>query len=231
MAIFKPSSLVEGISGTLGGANFVTGKNGNVIRKRRLKKPALSEKQIKRQSLFAEAIRRWTHILNDQQRTEWSVIAKDLSTTNRLGETRQLTGRGLFIRQVSSGGFVSTSLDTPGEFAAANQFVGIDLVAEVGGPFTWTAEETTSNFEFNFKLDFARPFTDSHVNQAHRWRRSNTELLRLPAPGFPQDIFDLFVTEWGAPSLGERIAIRWKTGGSFTTLPGASGQLFRTVIA
>jgi len=231
MAIFKPSSLVEGISGNVGGINFSAGKNGNIIRKHRRITPALGERQLIRQALFNEAARRWTFILTDTQRREWAAIAKDVFIRNRLGERRQMSGRTLYIRQVASGRDLITSLDSPGTLFNPNNFSGIGLTANVGGPFTWTCKKSPSNFVLNYKLDFARPFTDSHVNTAHRWRRQSFTLNRLPAPGFDVDIFSQFEEQWGSPNVGERIAIRWVAGGTGEQFPGSSGQIFRTVIA
>lgn len=97
MALIKPSAIVQGISGSIGGQTFVNAKTGLVARPRPYRRAASSEKALIQQSYFSNVSRRWRQI-TEQQRDSWRSLATDFPQTNRIGQTSPWTGYTLYVK-------------------------------------------------------------------------------------------------------------------------------------
>lgn len=95
MAIIRPSAIVAGISGSIGGVTFANSKTGIVARHRPYRKPNHAPKLLQQQGYFARVTRHWREI-SDLDRRAWRSLAVDYPITNRLGQASARTGYGLF---------------------------------------------------------------------------------------------------------------------------------------
>lgn len=99
MAIMKNSPLVGGISGNVGGVNFVNAQGGQVIRPAKLARHSLSEAQQRQQSRLSQAVSAW-HRLQPEVRRMWRQFAEQWKRRNRLGIGAPITGYNLYLKHV-----------------------------------------------------------------------------------------------------------------------------------
>ena len=92
MAIFRPGPLVGNISGNLGAVNFRATRGTPVVAMRSSKPRPRTAATDRVRAAIARAAAQWA-ALTDAQRLAWTVYAKAINRTNRLGISRTFTGR------------------------------------------------------------------------------------------------------------------------------------------
>lgn len=94
MALIKLTAIVDNISGKLNGTVFANNKGGHYMRsKSKPTNPQTAEQSLRR-SVFASIASSWRE-LNQGQRNAWDQAAQDFPYTNRLGDTKILSGFSL----------------------------------------------------------------------------------------------------------------------------------------
>lgn len=141
MAIYRPGPLVGAISGAVGGAVFVNAKGSKVVRHRPRARPPRTPTRTQTlgdgnaQSYQASIAQLW-QTLTDKQRQTWGVTALQFPETNRLGQTRPLSGFQFFVREnvLRSWAGMGT-IDEPPVPAIISTIDGVTLTFENGGPY------------------------------------------------------------------------------------------------
>ena len=217
MAIIRPSSIVGAISGSIGGTNFATGKNGPYVRSRVSRTKSLTPKQSFVRVRFQFLRHEWQG-LTDAQRTAWRMAAANRPHINRLGLTSHLSGHALFIQHNQHGwpdtGTEAIDFDeTPPTLAAAAPMTLQPFSVTGGG---------TKEMDFILPPLFAtdrQSFYGARTSSSNP-RRSWTEFKFLTRqdtfPKPPLVTID-FTTEWderiGDPKSGEVCFAAWFTSG------------------
>lgn len=99
MAIFTPGSIVGGISGSIGGVTFKSGRGGRVLQGRphKVNQDTQSQSQARRMTEYAAKL--WSY-QTQTVRDAWDTVAAQLYRSDRLGQRRNWRGRNLFMAQV-----------------------------------------------------------------------------------------------------------------------------------
>lgn len=98
MAIFKPGSITQAVSGNVGGVNFAYSSRNIYVRTKRQPTSAGRIKQITNQAYFVEIGNAWT-TLSTSLKNAWRTAAKNLPHKNRLGTPTTLSGREFFFQR------------------------------------------------------------------------------------------------------------------------------------
>ncbi len=96
MAIFREGALTGPISGALGGVVFVTGGKSSVVRHRPPPSNATSPFIATSKALMYNLRRSWSTLTTDQQQA-WNAAARDINSTNRLGQSSPMNGFQYYI--------------------------------------------------------------------------------------------------------------------------------------
>jgi len=99
MAIIIPGGAVSAISGSIGGTNFVRGKQCTYSRNAYSGRKGTSEIQLNHRRGMKIASKFWQSMTPDR-RASWRSIASTIPALNRFGISRFLTGYQLFCRYV-----------------------------------------------------------------------------------------------------------------------------------
>ena len=97
MALFK-GSIVNEISGKLGGNVFAHNAGGQYVRQFRVPTNPNTSRQVQRRNAMAQASVGWRDVLTLGQRDAWNAIAGTITRTNRLGDPITLNGQQAYIR-------------------------------------------------------------------------------------------------------------------------------------
>lgn len=135
MALFRPSAIVQNISGAVGGVVFVNGRGGPYVSTRGIKREAVTRRQQLARNGLQRAIVRWSEI-TDAQRLAWSLLAARTPRIDRLGRTTVYTGRQLFLRHNGFNGRLTLAMqDDPPSLGVSIAFERC-TVTVVSGVFT-----------------------------------------------------------------------------------------------
>lgn len=119
MALFKPGTIVSGISGTIGGVNFAINAQRAIVRKARRRVASYSARQLQRRAAFKTVIDAWRG-LTTAQRNAWATLAEQQRWKDRLGQARQPSGREFFISHNIELALAGQTLDTTSAPVALN---------------------------------------------------------------------------------------------------------------
>lgn len=96
MAIVKLGPIVSGISGKVGTVVFANAKHALVLRPTPVTRRKSSGFLLASQNFMSRIRRRWATLTDEQQNT-WRTAAATLSSTNRIGQTRPMSGFQYFV--------------------------------------------------------------------------------------------------------------------------------------
>lgn len=97
MALYKPSPLINAISGNVGSVNFVAGAQRTTLRAARNPYSPVRAAQLTPRANMQLVVQAWAD-LDQTSRDSWNTLARQLSRPDRLGQARTLSGRQFFIR-------------------------------------------------------------------------------------------------------------------------------------
>lgn len=97
MALYRPSALVDEISGTLAGANFSRSPGSPVLRSAQRKATLTSARQLAQRARFAALTTSWLSSGSDHAEA-WRTNADLLPVRDRLGQQRTLSPVANFMR-------------------------------------------------------------------------------------------------------------------------------------
>lgn len=95
MAITKLGALVAGLSGKIGGAVY---NANNTVRTWTKPTTSVTERAATAKARVSSLSNIWQNTLTDAQRVIWNNKAKELTFTNRLGESISISGIALYIK-------------------------------------------------------------------------------------------------------------------------------------
>src|SRR5699024_1734181 len=95
MALIKMTAIVDAISGKIQGTAVARDKGGAYARGRGVVTNPRSEAQMRVRSMFGAVSASWRS-LSQTQRAGWNALASETTYQNRLGDTRNYTGKALF---------------------------------------------------------------------------------------------------------------------------------------
>lgn len=229
MALFRPSSIVQSISGNVGGVTFVQGQRGNVVRHRPLRINRITEERTDARTRWAFIYSYWYDTLSASQRLEWETTAVTITRTNRLGIPHRLTGLELFLIQNVKRPTIDPPRTSPGPCKPGCIMGGVTFTCKQGGPFTFALTSET-NTDGNIRIWFARPFTDRPINSSPHWKYA-VGTTPTPVVASSKNYYGNFINTWGVPALGERIGIRFFRHGAFAYIPSPTQTLWTFVVA
>ncbi len=206
MAIFKPSPIVQSISGRLGSLVFVQSKRRAIIRTAPSITNKASDIQVLRRCEFARLANIW-RTLSDDQRTQWRAGAEVYQRLSRLGLHRRLSGSGLFhfVNRASTNHTVELAL-TPPNFAFSRGYDRWDLSAVKVSDFTWaTVGFPLPQFPNMREVWSARSYQAKDLNFLPNWKLIHRAVAAFdPAIRLGFDWRNVF----GDPILGETVLFR-----------------------
>ena len=98
MALIKFGGGVVDMRGSIAGNTFARNSYGNYVRAKTMPVNPNTALQQAIRSKMQSLVAVWSAILTGAQRAAWQVFASNISWTNRLGETIELSGYNHFIR-------------------------------------------------------------------------------------------------------------------------------------
>lgn len=201
--LFKPGVLVQTLSGSVGGATFVVGKQGGYIRGRGLGVISRSESLGRRRLVFQNAGNAWA-ALTEEERLTWVNLATRVYKTDRVAVRKNYSGRSLFIREyLWYTGLFYTGWPTTAPINGGKQGFRTWLV-EYSGGFLGTL--------FTFwedPWDLSAAFYGCRSFSTVGFSRRNYKYFSVQFTN-TGGVFDLtsdFVAMFGEPAVGERISI------------------------
>ena len=228
MALIKLGGIIGGISGDLGGVNFVTSSKRTIVRQQRRPVADQSAGFLAQRSRITYLSHLWTTQTADT-RAAWGTLASQQRWSDRLGLARQPTGREFFISHNSAlllCGLVpdTTTLPTP---ADTSTWTGISLsitggeIASVAflqplfGPYAKAAVRIQTFFRPTPQL-VAPLFQNVAGPLPQKWRFVKWQ------PGVSNAALDLYPEAGGilGPlAVGQRLAVlaRWVEKSKFSS--------------
>lgn len=134
MATCKFGPIVSDVRGALGGAVFTRARAGAVVRSRTKAVVPISNAKSDWAAIMSSVYRHWLHVLSQEERDSWAVLAADTLFTNALGSTYRPSSYNLFFRSASLKLFVDHAIvDIAPESAVATYFQPTYAYAVEGG--------------------------------------------------------------------------------------------------
>ena len=208
MALIKLTAIVDNISGKLNGTVFAKNKGGHYMRSKSMPSNPKTSFQTAVRARFGAIAQLWG-ALTQAQRNAWNAMASEFPYTNRLGDTKILSGFALHQKlntnlaiigqsavsnppePVSPNGIVSLYVDAA---VAERQFTvtGALAAGALGVPATAVIMATpplrdgVSNFDTQLREIGIAPVGDL---------RSGT------------DVWEMYVDRFGEPVAGQKIGV------------------------
>ena len=214
MAIIVPGAVVGGISGTIGGVNFVNARGSKVARKIPSTVSSTSLKSDIRRAIFSNLQKSWAN-RTAAEKQAWETFAANLPRANRLGQKRAISGYAQFMQTNTLRSLTDqdalTTPETPPLMAIPTSFT---LTSSISGgiSLTWPGSPVLPRpTALVYGVNLYRSTIPKHIKG---FRFLGTELFSN-SPGVLtllwQEVFPL-------PILGQVIGVRIRPFNG-TTLP------------
>lgn len=210
MALIKLTAIVDNISGKLNGTVFANNKGGHYMRsKSKPTNPQTAEQSLRR-SVFASIASSWRE-LNQGQRNAWDQAAQDFPYTNRLGDTKILSGFSLHQKLNTN----LTLVDQTAELAGPPSPQGVGSVIGAIGSFILPTLPDSPLSEIELEMEGRRQNTTILVYATAGLSPGISNFnnrLRLISYGPPAlngtttlEITDEYIDRFGTPTVGSKI--------------------------
>lgn len=210
MALIKLTAIVDNISGKLNGTVFANNKGGHYMRsKSKPTNPQTAEQSLRR-SVFASIASSWRE-LNQGQRNAWDQAAQDFPYTNRLGDTKILSGFSLHQKLNTNLTLINQSSDLAGPPSPQ----GVGSVVGAIGSFLIPDEGDQPLSEVEFEIEGRRQNTNVVIYATAGLSPGISNFnnrLRLIAIGAPAQsgtttlpITQAYIDRFGTPTEGAKI--------------------------
>jgi len=205
MAKFRAGALVGALSGSIHGITFAQSSSGPTIRSKAFPRRLADYWEIQQATNHAYVAKAWGELI-EPHRIAWRRIASTLNTTDRLGRSRPMTGKELFIRYNTQCKMTVTGVATyppniyvtqpPYYFAA--QFTASTSTYTVGALFAGGAAYQAC------AIWGCRPCKAHLVTRFRSWK-----LLAVVASSLlPFNIYSGWIPRLGAMQQGECYGVR-----------------------
>lgn len=207
MAIARTSSIVGAISGALDSVVFANTSQGLQIKHRPLKNNQQTTDQLTERSRYQAIVACWK-TLTAAEHLEWRILAEQVTQTNRLGVTSNMSPFSLFILQNRVQAYLGIALiRTPYPLSAADACFVESIVFTEGGTYSITLSFTDPYAHRNVWLFGFRPMRTSPTRGVRFWKF----LGRAWFEGFnPLNIAAWWNPKLGAPAAGEFLHLKFR---------------------
>lgn len=205
MAIFRPGAIVGGVSGAVGGAEFLSGRGGAIIRKRQAKRSQKTLAMTNQQAVYQRAVGAW-RALSDDNRTLWIQLAKQITTANRLGLHRNLTGFQSFMRSAIPSIHVrGTTPNFPAENVNSPQPTGYSFISTDAADIEYQLQGVSP-----FAVQGVQVFAGFAINhpdwtQPRLWRMVFAGQLSI---GASVELIPTWPSDFALPETGWKLFLR-----------------------
>lgn len=204
MAIIRLGPIVQAASGTVGGVVFKNGVGGSILQARRNRTPSESIESLNQKRSFAAINNTWA-LKSEADRLPWEVAARQMNSTNRLGEKKRMTGRNLFFKNngvwFRSDGAVLTT--DPGNIRQAQMITIYTIFG--GGLAELYLLWGDLNYHLNVVLYGARSYSDGGMSR--RCYKFITRRVWSPSSCY-RDIRKEWGAVFGRMGLYERFSLK-----------------------
>ena len=218
MALIKTTAIVDSISGKLNGTVFAKNKGGAYMRSKSTVSNPNTQAQSAVRAVFSSISQTWRDLTEEEQKA-WIDQAPNYPYTNRLGDSKTLTGKALFQQLnnnlMSVGGSIDRTPNTPKDVVGAQTLVS---------PLTIDANNVAINFELAlaaplteptyYVLEATPPLSPGVTNAKNQYRRIGQVTMpaltdALLASDFT-DIDLMYTNAFGLPIEGAKVFFRIK---------------------
>jgi len=219
MAVYRPGSLIGGISGDVGGLSFANPSGSAVIRTKRRSSNVSDQRAMLRQSQLGSIAHAW-QALTDAQRLAWRTYASNRTTPNRVGVHRSISGYLAFQQYRSTLALVGEpSLDNPPLVGTQHLPKNLIFTSSVSGGLAVTMDAPGVGIDL-LAMIYARPlFRSTPIRFNNTWsyigfvKESNPTSISLTT--LYQSAYDLDPIEdqyvafrwWSLSTTAQRLAI------------------------
>ncbi len=206
MAIFRPSTLIGAVSGTVGGVNFALTRSGPVARRPLLRVNQSIPAQVAPRRRFAQVTRGWA-ALADEQRAAWRESALLVNRTNRLGISRPQGGYDFYLSYNLSHVDATDIVEIPPTILSASPQARRNR-PRIPSPGVLEAAVVIHSTLFNKTLYIwaARPMTELPTTFINRWAFMGSFAGSSGLATY--DITTPFTNKFGFPADTEQVGIR-----------------------
>ena len=172
MAIFKPSSLVSIVSGTIGGVTYCYTRGSQVARQPKRYHDQDTALQLAERRRIAWTTELWREC-TDSQRQAWGAAARIMARTNRLGEKRVISGFQLFTASWSDFYPYPIGVDT---VEPADRITNIMPITECAFSASgdWTITFGRQNLDYDdVWIQMCRPVTSAPRSTFTNWKQAD----------------------------------------------------------
>lgn len=230
MALIKLTAIVDNISGKLNGTVFAKNKGGHYMRSKSKPANPKTSFQTAVRARFGAIAQLWG-ALTQAQRNAWNAMASEFPYTNRLGDTKILSGFALHQKLNTNLAIIGQSfVSNPPSPTSPNGVVRIDLGANVAEEeFTLTGEfaQNVVTTPSTVVIMATPPLRDGVSNFDNQLREIGTASETEVRNGL--DILDMYQARFGAMERYQKIGV------SVYTIANGSGissvAVSNTVIA
>lgn len=168
MAKIIPSAIISTISGSIDAMTFRRSRNGIVLAKRAQKVYNNSDDTQDVHRAFNTAMTFWSRV-DDETRRAWAVAAQSYPHRDRLGQSRRLSGKQLFVRQFAwnggtpySGSNLPPIVSTP-TIETLTATPGADIIT-----VAWTLFNDPG-VNVRVKVRGYRPYSTGQIGHVPKW--------------------------------------------------------------
>lgn len=208
MALIKFGMMMTDARGKLGGHVFTKARNGATIRTKVSPANPQTPAQSLSRSIFATVSSLWRD-LTEEQRIAWNAAVNDYSRTNVFGDNYLPSGKNLFTQ-------LNCNLLNVGQIPIANPplpltfdgiFVDGVTVINADTEITPTFPNGTPGIDYIKVMEASKPFSAGKFNFSGAY--SKVTQWTSAAPPTPAQLYSAYVSKYGAPATGQKIAFRF----------------------
>ena len=226
MAIIRPSEVISGISGDVGGLNFATSRSSTYVRIKGRRTRNTSITSTRQRANYAKATVAWSE-KTDAERNAWRVAASQITFANRLAVQRSISAYQLFVKLFLITIDEDVQQPNPPALFPSSPLENPTLEFRFDTDYHWEADNIFPALGPDAHTYGARSFTTSPVERSSHWK-----LLKVARLGFAEQ-GNHFKDEWnaklGLPAIGERVGARFFIR-ERDTMPGFLYELWTNVI-
>jgi len=200
--LIKFGSIVTRGSGKLGGHVYSTNRGGAYVRTNQTPSNPQTPFQQSGRAVFTELTQGWS-ALTEAERASWNEATSSFPVTDRFGDSRELSGKGLYIslnkELVLVGKPILSVAPSPGPILVPSS---LSVIVSIG--------DASLNIAIQ-NLNTATPVVISSSGVVSNGTSFVKNKLRVLLPTFvkqlqePEQDFTAYVNRFGAPTIGQKI--------------------------
>lgn len=208
MALIKFGMMMTDARGKLGGHVFTKARNGATIRTKVSPANPQTPAQSLSRSIFATVSSTW-RILVESERVAWNSAVNDYSRTNVFGDNYLPSGKNLFTQLNCNLLNVGLPIITnpPSPLTFDGMFVDLVTVINADTAITPSFPNGTPGIDYIKVMEASKPFSAGKFNFSGAY--SKVTQWTSAAPPTPAQLYSAYVSKYGTPATGQKIAFRF----------------------